>query len=217
MKQLYTLIFILLLVIPYSSFSKKKPDGDIWNPGVLVLKNNETVKGDIYYNSEYDLVQIKLDDQIKTYSAYHVQYFQFYDEIREINRLYATMETFATKKKRKGVAFYEVLIDGEMVLLRKEDIHYFQDYEILYNAIDLVPSLASKHYVFFKENLINFKNFRKEILPLMADKAEDIEKYIKDNNFNTQDLVGQILIIDYYNFLKDPLYKLLDNQILVKE
>jgi hypothetical protein len=51
----------------------------------------------------------------------------------------------------------------------------------------------------------------------MADHAEDIESFIKRSNLYIHDFVDQILIIDYYNFLKDPFYKRLEDQIVVKE
>ncbi|MDQ3534894.1 MAG: hypothetical protein M3421_04630 [Bacteroidota bacterium] len=217
MIRLTIITCLLLLTNLYTASAKKNPEKEEWNNGTLVLKNKETLSGKIYYNVEYDLVQIKLEDQIKTFSPHTVHYFQYFDEAREIKRLYAALEKKPVKHKKSGITFYEVLLGGELVLLRKEEKHFIPEYEILFNTIDLVPSMASNHYVLVKGNLVSFQNFQKDILPLMADHAEDIESFIKRSNLYIHDFVDQILIIDYYNFLKDPFYKRLEDQIVVKE
>lgn len=217
MKPYYRIVLIIIVCFSQSAFAKKLPPEEAWNSGTLVLKNNEVVKGNIYYNPEYDLVQVKDKDKIRTFSPYNVQYFQFYDEAREIKRVYAALEEVKRRKKQKGVGFYEVLLDGTLVLLRKEVNYVLPEYEILYNTIDLVPSMSSNHYILLDDQLIAFNNFQQDVLPLMSDHNREIEKYILDQEFDISDFVDQILIIDYYNYLKDPLYKKLDKEILVKE
>lgn len=217
MKRAYLAFLVCVFLILPSAIAKKLPPEEEWNSGTLVLKNNEVVKGKIYYNQEYDLVQVKDEDKIRTFTPFNVQYFQFYDEAREIKRLYAALENRKGKNNRKGYTFYEVLLDGSLVLLRKEVSHVIPEYEILYNTIDLVPSMSSNHYVLIEDQLVAYNNFQQDVMPLMQDHAREIENYILDQQYDILDFVDQILIIDYYNFLKNPLYKILNKEILVKE
>ncbi len=198
----------------------KKSPVEAWNQGTLVLNNNEILKGKLFYNIEHDLVQIMINNQIKTFSPYNVQYFQFFDKDRGIKRLYAALKDNTKKGKkreRKGFAFFEVLVGTELVLLRKEEYYFIPEYEILYNAIDLVPSMASRHYIFINNNLFHFQDFKKDVFPLMADQKTLVKEYIYNNKLNVEDFVDQILIIDFYNSLKNPYYKMLTSELILKE
>ncbi len=125
MKKI-VLSFIIILI--YSSVSIASD----WKPGIIYLKNSESVKGEIRIDQELSLVQCRYDNRIRTFSPMQVKLFQFYDQERSENRVY----TVVNEHKRSyypQAQFYELVVTGEITILRKE-IHRTIEVPLEYDA-----------------------------------------------------------------------------------
>jgi hypothetical protein len=163
------------------------------------------------------VVQIKVDNKINTYTPYNVTYFQIYDETKERNRIFAAVDSNAeNRNRRREKSFLEVLIRGELLLLQKEEIKKLPVQNFYNSDINFSSAIEYSNYVFTNNKIKEIKNFKKDVLPLMADEAELIDFYIKNRNMDLQQFEHQILIIDYYNYLKDPSRPILEDQNLAK-
>lgn len=210
-KCIYVFIFFLI-----SHLSLATNNNEVWNKGYLVLENNEIIKGSIFFNAEKDLVEIKTNHRIKTFSPYSVQYFKFFDPQLEMNRVFATFEDNDSRRRKNVRSFFEVLINGELAVLRKEGSSFTPVHQYSYSSIEFIPDMDFSYFISHPEGVRKMINFNKDVLPLMADKNVEIMEYIREHGLDSNDFVHQILIIDFYNYIKDPTYTVLKDQFLVK-
>lgn len=210
-KFIYLFIFFLI-----SQLSLKAKNNEVWNEGYLVLENNTIIKGNIFYNAEKDLVEIKTEQRIKTFSPYCVQYFKFFDPQLQMNRVFATFENNDLRRRENARSFFEVMINGELAVLRKEETSFTPVHEYSYSSIEFIPDKDFSYFISHPEGVRKMKNFNKDVIPLMADKNEEILEYMDKYELDSNNFMHQILIIDFYNYIKDPTYTVLKDQFLVK-
>jgi hypothetical protein len=211
MKKLIFLFIFFYCFLYHSSFSL--PSNVNWKNGFMILKNHETLKGEITYNLQNDLVQIKIGDKIKTFTPFNVQYFQVYDESQQRNRFFTAIDANMEEKSRKGrKTFLEVLVKGEIIILQKEEVKSMPVYNILTSDISFTPAVEYSNFVYCKDNIVEIKKFKRDVLPLMKDEEAKILKYIDSRNMDLNNFEHQLLIIDYYNYIKDPSRPTLEDQ-----
>jgi hypothetical protein len=195
------LVSIFFLIIAHSIVASTD---DSWNKGFIQLDNKQKVWGDINYNARYDLVQCKTEGVVKTFSPRTVISFRYYDEALSVNRYFRTVEEQTGFYRKQS--FYEVVMDGPLKILRKKkDYSGFKLEGENYNVHE-------KDYVYFVsdgEKLVKISKFKKEIIKgMMSDMALEVNSYMKEQKLIAYKLRDQILIIDYYNELKDGAGKL---------
>ena len=193
--------------LSFSLLSQKFPS-ELWHEGWLVTNDKDTLKGNLKYDFEAQLIQIKIDDKIKAYSNRNIYYFEIYDKtIEDYRQFYSLM--YEVNYNYKIPILFEVLIEGELSLLLKEKIvsetipRYFPSYYWYgrksyeyYNKID---------YEFFFMRLdgtiIKFNGKKKDLFNIMYEKINDIKLYFIDNNLKIKKMSDLVKIVSYYNSL----------------
>jgi hypothetical protein len=167
-----------------------------WSSGQVKLKGNEVILVD---SLNFDIYQNNLLFRQRGL-AYCVSN-QLNVEYFVINN--SKFLNIPTENSRSS--FFEILVDGEKVKLVK-----------LYKCIIIEGSEGNgidpgrndrykviSDYFSIKDfsSLVPFKNSKKELISLMADKGEDIKKYIKEQRLNCKNQADLIKIFNYYNSL----------------
>ena len=194
----YVLIFICQL-----SYSNSDPDH--WNQGMVSLKTEEVLSGEIYYHYEDDMVIFKSGRQLKTYSAHQVSHFSFFD--KKINKE-RHFKAYEIPKNRSNKVFFEIIISGDIKLLRKEAplLIPSSDYYYFFAGKNETGNYKT-HFVYYllkDDQLIKVKNFRKQLLN-MSDKFHQnlIRTFIKHEKPDLDEVNGKVKLLSYYNELKE--------------
>jgi hypothetical protein len=175
---------------------------ELWHEGKIVLATGDTLKGLVKYDLQQDLVQHMVkSQQAEVYTARKVMYFEIFDEsIRHYRRFFTL--PFATATGYKTPLFFELLEEGKMTLLTREFLEY-KTYNSPYYAMSYSRLILNHKYYFLKEDgsIIEFTGNKNDLLDMMGNKSDDVEKYMKVNHLRFDDVQDLARIVDYYNSL----------------
>jgi len=192
MKSLYLFI---LLTLPIMCMAKTNGP---WNNGIVILSNNEVLEGTLKYDQKHEVIQIKLEGTVKAFSSHSVNYFEFYDEKSNVLRKYSAC-AIESKPHINRRVFYEIVLEGDFTLLRKDLEGSLPDWV---KDTYVNDSKEYAYYIIQHNSVEKLTNFEKQVLPQMSDESIALEDFINKNNFNFTSPTSQILIINYYNHLK---------------
>jgi hypothetical protein len=171
-----------------------------WYQGSLVLKSQETLKGEISIKYDYDVVLFRKGNELTVYPAHKVQSLYFYDDVTERNRQFVSLQLlFGAATLHQ---FYEVLLDGYVSVLRRQHIVW---YSVHLDTIDY------DYYVKKDDVLTVMYKFKRRVFPdLERSSREDLSAFIRKNKLSRTRLDDVIRIIDHFNqqyINKTPLAK----------
>jgi hypothetical protein len=183
-KQLLYICIFLLLVIE----SQAAP---AWFQGSIVLSNEKVLVGEISVEEKYDVVLLRNQDRIVVYPAHKVQSVWLYDASSDMNRKFISIKNSSTAFH--AYQLYEVVILGEITLLRKE----ISDVAATEEEHD---ALGYRYLVQYKGELSSLKKFRTAIYPKIKDMpGVEMHTYIKMNKLNPNNESNVVRIIQHYN------------------
>ena len=194
-------ICAILFLIARPGLAQQFPS-DLWHEGKIVLLEGDTLKGNIKYDLQQDLVQYGVADQRTTaFSARKVLFFEIFDtSVRKYRQFFAL--PFSTTTGYKAPVFFELLEEGKMTLLSRESIEY-RTYSSPYYMGSYSRLVLVYKYYFLDEkgNISEFTGNKSDLLNLMDRKSDDVEKYIKANKLRYDDKYDFAKIVAYYNSL----------------
>jgi hypothetical protein len=142
--------------------------------------------GSVFYPGNLGVVFFKNNNERIALNAAKVQSFLYYDSIFNV------IHKFVSLKSEKGFQFYEVVIRGQLYILRKCRGRMKQCGQ------DKINSYL--YFILFNGNLMPAKNFRKRVLPeLLEEQAGAIQTYIDKEKLDPSELTSIILIAKEYN------------------
>ncbi|WP_242920890.1 hypothetical protein [Pontibacter liquoris] len=105
-------------------------------------------------------------------------------------------------KGASRTSFYEVLAEGKVDLLKRTNKVIRE--EKAYNSATITKNILPvvTYYIAREEQLVNIKNDRKSILEALADKAPELDAYIKKNKLRLKEDADLAQLINYYNSLQ---------------
>lgn len=175
---------------------------ELWHDGKVVLTSGDTLKGNIKYDFNQDLVQYVVSNRTaEIYSARKVLFFEIFDEtVRKYRRFFALPYTNPTGYK--APTFFELLEEGKMTLLSRELLEY-KVYNSSFYGGSYSRMVQTFYYFFLKEDgtIEDFKGKKNDLLELMGNKVNSVEKYIKANRLDFDDKYDVARIVAYYNTL----------------
>lgn len=174
-----------------------------WNPGVVVLKDNTTVKGQINYVQKNETIQVTTSSQKLKYDADQLKFFQYYDKEQGYNRAFIALKKLAVDNP-KVTQMFEIVLEGALPYYRKPYLiekavvkhnkattdHIFSDF-VEYSYFLLTP-----------DGLVEANNFGNDILPYLKKHIKSISDFIVDNKLDINLIADQIQIVDHYNGLE---------------
>lgn len=207
MKVLLSVIIFFLCI--QSSDAKDKTK---WYSGKILLENESEIAGEISYNYKHGVIMLKDEDgTTKAFSAKQTQYFEYFDEVMQVPRRYISLPFF-TGKSYSNKMFFELIMDGEISVFRKEKKNINLEFIQQHDNDNFTRYHASFDYYFFNDgSFISLKEFPDKLYPkLSTGFPNKIEEFISDNSLNVASGIHAILVIDFYNSLVDATYSNLD-------
>jgi hypothetical protein len=160
-----------------------------WYQGSLVLKSQETLKGEIAIHLDHDVVLYRKGDVFAVIPAHKVKSFYIYDEEQESNRQFISLQQ--TLGAATVHRLYEVLLDGHVKILRKQQTAW---YSIHFDAIEF------DYFIAKDDELTALHKFRRKVFPGMVRTSSDnFQTFIHKNKLSVHRLDDLIRIIDHYN------------------
>ena len=209
MKKLHHLAFLVLLFC-FSAAHSQQLSRDFWHDGEVTLFSGETLRGRLHYDLDNDNIQLQYAGAIKSFSAFQVESFDFFDEVLKMQRSfyalpYSKIGSYATP------TFFELFADGYLTLLNREVITYRTatpmgfwgwGYRPFMGAS--IPVMDDSYYVLLvkEEKVIQITSVQKEVLALMEDKASEVEGFINANRIRLDRRGDLIRLFDFYNSFK---------------
>lgn len=182
-------------------------DLENWNPGYLVTREEDTLYGPIIVNYANDLVQINEENKVKTYGPNQVA-MVYVKENDSQNERYFYSFRFHPYSDFKPFKIFEMLFSGKaLCLLSRETLvtETVPTYDnFTYRTYYTTRTRLSHEFYFLfpGEKVRAYNGSKKELLNLLADKKEELKKYISTNRLNPGEKEDLMKIVLEYNKLK---------------
>lgn len=157
--------------------------------GSLVMHNDEVLVGQMHVEEQYDLVLFQHQSTRMVYPAHLIKAFHFYDKKANVNRRYVSLSE--PNRKRTEYHFYEVVVPGEITVLRRKKASAFSNH---------TDALDYNYFTHYNNLLLPLSKFASTIFPHLVTGADEIvERYILENRLKPYRAAGAIRIIEFYN------------------
>jgi hypothetical protein len=175
---------------------------ELWHTGKVVLDTGDTLRGLIKYDLDKDIVQIQANNKLESYTARKVLLFEIFDETVKRYRNFYSLP-YALAGQYKAPVFFELLQEGKLTVLCREVLEYrttSSPYYFYGSYTRLV--LVYKYFVLRENGMIEeFRGKKNDWYEMMPGKAEEVEKFAKQNRLDLDDRYELSRIIEYYNSL----------------
>jgi hypothetical protein len=194
-----TVIFTLITLVNVFAQSPEQID---WHPGIVVLENEDVLKGDIAYDYMTEMVMCRQNKQVKIFGPRQARSFRYLDENTNIIHKYE-LYVIRDQNNYEEKAFFEIILKGHINYIRKRNKHRFR--------INPKSSLAEENqqaqpefelYDYFAEKggkMIQSKRFHKDLLPGLVELDQSIPSFMKEKNLKSYEVRDQIMLLSYYN------------------
>lgn len=178
-------LFVCVLVV---SFHTLHSQSLMWHEGVLVLSNNEILRGKFAIEQLHDIVLYRNDIVSEVFPAHKVRSLFFYDEKENINRRFVSVKQ--NDMSRPWYQIYEVVVAGEVAVMRRKKA----------SEKHLSNTSSFTYYIQYQDSLIPFGKFTKQIYPILStNMGSCLDEYIRKNRLRTYHMASSIQIIEFYN------------------
>lgn len=178
-----------------------------WYVGNIYLKNSEKLKG---YYLRYDIlrnqIEIIVDDQYNYITHHQIDSLEWYN-VKKLKQSRLINCANYEIKEADFNGFMEVLVDGEVMLLKRKFVYSLRESTspTLVNDTDNETRVFETYYIMQNDTMEELAGGRRKNIKVLDQYKKQIEKFIKDNSlgFNAEnDLIN---IVNYYNYLlKNP-------------
>ena len=204
MKRMVWLIPLLLcLHVAHAQEVPPKPDYTItWHHGVVINANQQIIRGEILFNQKEEILLVRKDGATTAFPAQQILFVQYYDDNLQLNREFTTLPD---SKNPRRTLFYEVILKGDIVLLRRESEAYEPSRTHQGNEIitSFTPTLKHDYYVYDHQQVRFLTSFRRDVKPLVNHRWGDIEAFIEQQRLSVAEIEDQIDIIHFYNSISN--------------
>jgi hypothetical protein len=192
------LLFVFALLIG-SAAEAQQFSFEFWHNGYLILEGGDTLKGQIKYNLQTDLIQFKAGNHLETYTARKVVFFEIFDAVIKDYRKFYSLP-YASNTGYKAPVFFELLTEGKMTLLSRESLEYKTYSSFYYYGSYTRLVLVYKYFLLGENgNISEFHGKRNDWLYEMGNYGDEVQKYAKSNKLDFDEKKDLTRIVEYYN------------------
>jgi hypothetical protein len=188
----------------YAFFGQTSVTQNEWQKGELVLTEGDTLVGEISFQLQNNMVQIQVDNTVKTFSARQVHHFQVRGA--ESYHLYYALP-FAVESNYKVPVLFELLLEGPISLLCREKVvqesisvyDYYSRTNYYYPRTRIIQNF---YFGFVNGNIKQYMGSKQDLFYLLKDHQSEVKKFIQESRLrydNRNDLTD---IISFYNSLQ---------------
>jgi hypothetical protein len=172
---------------------------------ILLYEKDKLIQG---FPSRYDIyldeLEINARNGIKVLKGDKIKSFVWFDSSTNVPSYFVNAKDFKNEDNVPLTGFFQVLSDGANPLLKKTDIHIRKaTYNVALNVGSQDDKILKKDdfYLLKGSNVFEIPSSRKKLLPLFGDRAEVMEKFIKENSLSTTKEDDLKIIFNQYNSL----------------
>ena len=195
-RYFFSIIFILLTTVCLAQFNNQQH----WHPGIVILNNDQIIKGDLSYDYANDLIMCQQDGKIKTFGPHQAASFRYYEEEKNLFHRFKVYK-LAQNSFYSQKAFFEIVLDGKVDFIRKRnryDVQQSREGYLAHRSTN-VHEVAYQYYVLVNDRLVKARKFKKEVLPQLLLNEQSLESYMKEQKLRSYDIGDQIVLLNYYN------------------
>ena len=196
------IVGIFFLVLLTSVVYSQRFPSDFWHEGRMVLEDGDTLRGNIKYDLQNDLLQLEANNRLESFTARKVLFFEIFDKtIKRYRQFYSL--PYTTSGQYKAPVFFELLSEGKITLLCRETLEYRNYPSSFYYYGSTTRLVLVNKFFLLKDNgtIEPFIGKRSDLIDLLGNKGESVEKYMKTNRLNVDDKYEFAQIVSYYNSL----------------
>lgn len=175
---------------------------EYWHEGKIVLESGDTLKGNIKYNMQTDVLQYQANKKIEAFTARKVLYCEIFDNTVKKYRQFFSLP-YNTSGGYRAPIFFELLTEGRLTLLSREKLEYRTYNSSFYyygNYTRLV--LVNKYYLLQeKGDIVEINDKKSNWLDQMGNYADEVQKYAKKNGLDFSNKYDLAKLVEYYNSL----------------
>lgn len=188
------LLLFLFFVIAFEATAQYTAVDKWHNKGLVVLLSGKVHKGAIFFSLKNNQIQVKVDGKLLSFSSAKVEYFEFYDEEYEYQRLFYSLP-YTTGENYQSLIFFELLVTGNLhtMLCREDLVREFTNVDAFgyyfYGSPRLVYVLRHEYFLLNAETGIVelFEpNNRKQFEEQTAPNTEVVYIFMRDNRLVPQ-------------------------------
>lgn len=191
--------YILCLGIILSGLLSEQSCSE-WYEGDIHLTDKSVARGEISYCLDHDVIMLKKEDQTLTLSPMKVDSFVIFDhflnELRSFHTLpFKELNGYSRKK------FFELLYDGKISLLNREDAMMVAAEQGFDETSDLTEwVLIDRYYMLDEKGEVSyFSGKTNDLLTFMKGQAILVSDYIIDQQLDVSRREDLIAVLRYYN------------------
>ena len=180
----------------------------MWHDGMLVTTSRDTLHGMLKYDMPTNSLQLysPRDEsrRVLTFGSKKVMYFEFYDQnLGHYRKFYAI--PYQIRRDFKAPVLFEILYEGELSLLSREQIVFesdpYQSYSIIGGTIGSEQLIYSFYFV-DQSGKIQFFSGKKNDLIVMLPKHQNlVRNYVNSNKLKLEQVNDLVRVVAYYNSL----------------
>ena len=207
------LLLVAFLVLSTSGSRAQTSEGTLedWNPGFLVTIDDDTLYGPLSLLYQTDLVQINDENRLKTYGANQIRVVFIRDKNNNSNERYLYPFPYHPYSDFKPQRFFEMLFSGIHLsllcreILITETVPQYDNFTFR-TYFSTRTRLQKEFYLMFPgKNVRLAGNSRKSIFMQLADKKNEMKKFMTEKNLNPEIQEDLNKIVVEYNRLKSEM------------
>lgn len=196
-------LVLALLVCFSAAASAQQFPFEFWHEGKIVLETSDTLRGLVKYDLQNDLLQLKVKNQLESYTARKVLFFEIFDQSAKRYRQFYSLP-YSQNNTYNTPTFFELVAEGKLTVLTREKLEYRTVSTGFYYYGNYTRLVLVNTYFLLKPNgkieQVNNPR-RRDWLDLMKNKEDDVVAFAKENRLDFDDKFELTRIIEYYNSL----------------
>jgi len=196
-------VFILFSILSVSA-SAQQFAYELWHEGKLILDSGDTLRGNIKYDLQNDMIQYHLNKESnpESYTARKVLFFEIFDATVKRYRVFYSLP-YAIAGQYKAPVFFELMEEGKLTLLCREFVEYRTTSSSLYYYGTYTRLVLINKYFLLKENgeIEEYGGKKNDWYDLMKGKENEVQKYVRANRLDLDDKYELSKAVNYYNSL----------------
>jgi hypothetical protein len=175
---------------------------EFWHTGKVVLDTGDTLRGNVKYEMQSDILQVQVDKKLESYTARKVLYFEIFDETVKRYRNFYSLP-YSQPGQYKAPVFFELIEEGKLTVLCREFLEYRTTSSSFYYYGNYTRLVLVNKFFILKENgdIVEFTGKKNDWYDLMRPKTDEVERYVKSNRLDFTDKYELGRIVSFYNSL----------------
>jgi len=175
-----------------------------WYPGSVRLDDGTVMYGNVQYCLDHDLVILKKENRLLTFSSLNADYFSIYDYESSMKRIFVTLPYEGIKDYKRD-RFFELLYHGKISLLNRGSEVLITEEQMQFGETILQERLINiDNYYLMDEagKVIPYSGNLKDLIEYFGDQSDDVRDILRKHKLNSSERDGIITVLNYYDAIQ---------------